>query len=155
MASQLCETNKVGFDRPILPVFYFGMFDLVQGWPKGKKQSSLFCGIYLWDKLESKFSFSLLFHIEITNDGKNNGSDHVYKQILHGVMKANIQIAAQAKRLLAAVGMNDDYVGDIPDQNGNIILRIIQRNGIEFVNHRILLHIQHQDSVHCVLIKFP
>ena len=54
-----------------------------------EEYSSLIWWIDLRDKSGSEFSFSLLFYIEISNDGKNNGSHHVHKQILHRVMKAN------------------------------------------------------------------
>ena len=52
--------------------------------------------LYLRNETGCEFSFSLLLHIIIPNDGKNDGSDHIHDQILHRIMNPNIQISAKA-----------------------------------------------------------
>ena len=71
--------------------------------------------LYLRNETGCEFSFSLLLHIIIPNDGKNDGSDHIHDQILHRIMNPNIQISAKAQRLLRTVRVDDDHVRNILD----------------------------------------
>lgn len=56
-----------------------------------------------WDKTWSEFPFAFMLHIEEANKGKHDGSNHIDQQILHRVVDAHIQIAAQPQGLLAPV----------------------------------------------------
>ena len=49
------------------------------------------------DEAAGKFALSAAFDIEIAHQGKHCGADEIDEQILHGVQKADVKIAAHAQ----------------------------------------------------------
>ncbi len=77
------------------------------------------------DEGGGQFALSPLLDVKIADDGKDGGADEVDEEVLHGVPDTHIQIAAQAEGLLGTVGVDDDDVSDVlnDDRGGPALQR--------------------------------
>ena len=62
------------------------------------------------DEPRGESALSALLDIEIADDGEDDRAEEIDQQIFHGVIDADIQIAANTEGLAAAVRVDDDDI---------------------------------------------
>ncbi len=107
------------------------------------------------DEPRGKAALALLLHIEVADDREDDRADEVDHEVLHRVVDADVQVAAQAERLLGAVAVDDDDVRDVVNRDDLVAARLVELNGADGVHDGVLLHVKAEEIVPGVLEELP
>ena len=112
-------------------------------------------GFHLRDEFLGKFPFALGFDIEIADDGKDDGADEIDDEILHGIVDADIEIAADAERFLGAVRVHDHDIGNIRNLHDFIAFCRVEHGAVDCGDDGILLHVLAEKCIGGIFKDLP
>ncbi len=95
-------------------------------------------------------ALSAILDVEEPDKGKEKGPDKIHEQILHGIQKPDVQIAAQAQGPAIDIDLLD--VVDVIDLGAS---RRIQHDRGDAVDDGILLHVHIQVEIHRAFEELP
>lgn len=95
-----------------------------------------------------------VFDVGESDDGEHDCAAHVDEDVRHGIMDADIEVAAGNNNRFAR-GCSYRSANDVSHMDGNIGIRGVERYRAEGGDNRIFLHVKAHEGVHRVFEKFP
>ena len=102
------------------------------------------------DERLSQLAVTSVLDVEVADGAEYHRADEVHEQILHGVVQADVQIAAEAQLLPVYL-----HGGDAVDGDGDVAVGGIQHHRGDGVDHGVLLHVHAEQPIHAEFEEFP